>query len=220
MSIKHITPKIEQKRATILEIALQLFASEGFRNTDVQIIADRASVGKGTVYRHFESKEGLFLATAKHALEQLLIHVEDEVGTEEELPTLLQQVGTLEVIRRIALSCAGFYEHCPQAIEIMIQERAEFRDVHPSHLMFRAETRAGFDEMLRLAIANGEIRDLDVTSATNTFADLLFGSIVNGCLEGGHKHLRARIEQAIDILVHGLAAKKSSSAKKNSKPRE
>ena len=51
------------KRQAILEQAIRTFAELGFRGADVQVIADRAGVGKGTVYRYFHSKEDLFWAT-------------------------------------------------------------------------------------------------------------------------------------------------------------
>lgn len=202
---QEFSPKVEQKRQRILRFALRIFAKEGFRNTDVQVIADLAKVGKGTVYRHFGNKEQLFLATAKNCLEQLGEYVEAKLGGEEQVGALIQNSGTAAVLRQIAILCAEFYQNCPQAVEIMIQERAEFREsVFPSHLMFRAETRSGFDELLRMAIERGELRRIDVIEASNAFGDLIYGSVVNGCLGGTKANLVQRVEHAIDILLHGL----------------
>jgi AcrR family transcriptional regulator len=47
------------KREAILEAALDLFAERGFHGTAVPLIAERAKVGAGTVYRYFESKEAI-----------------------------------------------------------------------------------------------------------------------------------------------------------------
>jgi TetR/AcrR family transcriptional regulator, repressor of fatR-cypB operon len=47
------------KREAILGAALALFAERGFHGTAVPVIADRAGVGAGTVYRYFESKEAI-----------------------------------------------------------------------------------------------------------------------------------------------------------------
>lgn len=199
--------KVERKRRAILKIALRIFAKEGFRNTDVQVIADLAKVGKGTVYRHFGNKEQLFLATARYAMEDLLEFVEQEVGTEEDMPKLVAQEGTVAVLKTIAVSCAVYYQKHPQAIEIMIQERAEFREgVYPTHLLFRSEAREGIDQMFTQAIASGEIRKIEAEAATNAYADLIFGSVVNGVLEGGRAQLVQRVEKAVDLLIHGLAA--------------
>jgi AcrR family transcriptional regulator len=49
----------EEKREAILEAALELFAERGFYGSAVPLVAERAGVGTGTVYRYFESKEAL-----------------------------------------------------------------------------------------------------------------------------------------------------------------
>ena len=47
------------KREAILDAALALFAERGFHGTAVPLVADRAKVGAGTIYRYFPSKEAL-----------------------------------------------------------------------------------------------------------------------------------------------------------------
>lgn len=49
----------DDKREAILAAALSLFAERGFHGTAVPEIAERASVGAGTIYRHFENKEAI-----------------------------------------------------------------------------------------------------------------------------------------------------------------
>ncbi|MEX2247919.1 MAG: TetR/AcrR family transcriptional regulator [Dehalococcoidia bacterium] len=48
-----------EKREAILDAALSLFAERTFNGTPVPLIAERAGVGAGTIYRYFESKEAL-----------------------------------------------------------------------------------------------------------------------------------------------------------------
>ena len=47
------------KREAILAAALELFAERGFHGTPVPLVAEKAGVGAGTIYRYFESKEAL-----------------------------------------------------------------------------------------------------------------------------------------------------------------
>ena len=51
--------KSPDKREAILEAALALFAERGFHGTAVPLLAQRAGVGAGTIYRYFENKEAL-----------------------------------------------------------------------------------------------------------------------------------------------------------------
>jgi len=47
------------KREAILAAALDLFSARAFDATPMPLIAERAGVGAGTIYRHFVSKEAL-----------------------------------------------------------------------------------------------------------------------------------------------------------------
>jgi AcrR family transcriptional regulator len=47
------------KRTAILDAALDLFSELTFDGTPVPLIAERAHVGAGTIYRYFDSKEAL-----------------------------------------------------------------------------------------------------------------------------------------------------------------
>lgn len=49
----------EEKRAAIVEAALELFAERGFDGSAVPLVAERAGVGAGTIYRYFANKEAL-----------------------------------------------------------------------------------------------------------------------------------------------------------------
>lgn len=49
----------EDKRQDILRATLDLISEHGFHGTPMAMIAERANVGAGTIYRYFENKENL-----------------------------------------------------------------------------------------------------------------------------------------------------------------
>ena len=49
----------QNKREAILKAAMELFGELGYDGTTMPMIADRAKVGAGTIYRYFENKETL-----------------------------------------------------------------------------------------------------------------------------------------------------------------
>jgi len=51
-----------ETRGRILKAAREIFFRDGFADTNLDEVASRASVGKGTLYRHFESKAELYVA--------------------------------------------------------------------------------------------------------------------------------------------------------------
>ena len=52
--------KSQRSREQVLEAALQLFSTQGYRATSVREIAERAGVSTGNVYHHFPDKETIF----------------------------------------------------------------------------------------------------------------------------------------------------------------
>ena len=116
------TTAASKKRETILAVAVEAFARDGYRNTDVQAIADKAGVGKGTVYRHFGNKEDLFWATVFDVLKRLERHL---------LRAMEGIDSPIEKLRAAGLAYAGFFEDHPEFIEVFVQDRAEFRGSVP-----------------------------------------------------------------------------------------
>ncbi|QDU56554.1 TetR/AcrR family transcriptional regulator [Aeoliella mucimassa] len=197
---------LSDTESRILRVACDVFAREGFRNADVQVIADLAGVGKGTVYRHFGNKEQLFLAASKHAVEEVAAHIWKDVIGDADPDDVLANIGTTNMLRKIAASYASYYQRKPGVVELMIQERAEFRQsVFPTHLMHRAEHRGGLERLFQRGMERGELRDFETGPVADAFADMLYGSVVNGCLDGGHQHLPERVACAVEIFINGLA---------------
>ena len=60
-----------EKRAAVIEAALELVAENGFHGTPMALVAERAGVAAGTIYRYFESKDDLIRGIYQH-LEQRL----------------------------------------------------------------------------------------------------------------------------------------------------
>lgn len=55
------------KRDEIVRAALELIAQHGFHGTSMAMVAERAKVGAGTIYRYFESKDALIMELFKEA---------------------------------------------------------------------------------------------------------------------------------------------------------
>jgi AcrR family transcriptional regulator len=85
------TPKDrEAKRLRILEAAAAEFAKNGFDTTNVESIAARADIGKGTIYNYIGSKDELFAECLQLFCDELRQVLEETAITAAELPPLAQ----------------------------------------------------------------------------------------------------------------------------------
>ena len=65
------TEAADEKREAILDAALDLFSERGFYGTAVPLLAERAKVAAGTIYRYFENKEAIVNALYRRQKEML-----------------------------------------------------------------------------------------------------------------------------------------------------
>ena len=108
---------MQAKRDVILAQAIEAFAENGFQNADVQMIAERAGVGYGTVYRYFRTKEELFWSATYVVLEQLGAHVWESISGRR---------GAIDSLRAAGLAYVGFFEAHPECLPSLLKAEHSF----------------------------------------------------------------------------------------------
>ncbi|WP_224982090.1 TetR/AcrR family transcriptional regulator [Geomonas agri] len=64
--------KCAEKREAIIQAALELVAEQGFHGAPMAMIAEKAGVGAGTIYRYFENKDDLIRWIYKNVEERFV----------------------------------------------------------------------------------------------------------------------------------------------------
>lgn len=88
----------EEKRALIMDVALEHFAKEGYYNTPISHIAKHAGISKGLMYNYFESKEDLLTEIINRSMHNLSEYFDpDKDGhlSEEEFELFVRKLFTL-----------------------------------------------------------------------------------------------------------------------------
>jgi len=62
----------KQREKEILRAAFDLFAEKGIESTTIEMIAEKAEVGKGTIYKHFIGKNDIFACIVIHQSRELI----------------------------------------------------------------------------------------------------------------------------------------------------
>ena len=74
-----VSAKHRKKRKQIYQAALKILAKKGFHNTKMQDVAEKAGLGKGTLYWYFKSKEELFQFVIRTGFEEFNQSVIDAI---------------------------------------------------------------------------------------------------------------------------------------------
>jgi AcrR family transcriptional regulator len=128
----------------ILEAAQDVFASEGL-SVPVDVIASRAGVGVGTLYRHFPTKEALFRAVVK-------AHLQDLAARAQQLSCCPQAGPALFTFIRELVEMSAHKRDLADELA-----RAGIDSTEVSSVV-RAELEGAFGQLLARAQASGDVR--------------------------------------------------------------
>ena len=84
----------EDRRETILGVAIREFADKGFNGTSINGLARKAGISIGSLYSYFHSKDDLFLtvcARGQEVLQNALADIDPEVGLFAAYRTMLDR---------------------------------------------------------------------------------------------------------------------------------
>lgn len=81
MTSPPLTAKAQRTRAQLLDVALGLFATQGYESTTMRQIAQHSGRSTGLIYRYFDRKEALVMALYERLANDMHQHVfEDLIG--------------------------------------------------------------------------------------------------------------------------------------------
>jgi TetR/AcrR family transcriptional regulator, fatty acid metabolism regulator protein len=104
---------VVDKRRTILDAAVSVFARQGFHTCRVSDIADEAGVAYGLVYHYFSSKEEILDTLFLERWDVMLVAIA-EADASEPVPR--------EKLRAIASFIIDSYRHDPDLMKVIIVE--------------------------------------------------------------------------------------------------
>jgi AcrR family transcriptional regulator len=134
-----------KNRQRILDAAAEVFATKGV-SVPIDLVAARAGVGVGTLYRHFPNKEALFEAIVLTKVEDLVTEARNAAAAEDPVGALFA------FVRRFAAEAAMKHDlfDALGSAGIDIKSRCGARI---------EELESGIDQLLSRAVATGTVRD-------------------------------------------------------------
>lgn len=158
-------------RAAIIEAASSLFHAQGFENTPIQQIAERADTGVGTLYGYFDSKDQILREVLRVHSDEALAHYNAVVRPDTPhierivagLVTLADYIREHRTVLLAAFQLAGKTQSAPE-------------DENTDDWLVGA-----YKHMLREGVAQGGLADVPVDAT----ARLLIGTCFQAMLHVG-----------------------------------
>jgi AcrR family transcriptional regulator len=175
-----------QMRARLLSAALELFAANGFAETTIDQVAERADVARQTVLNHFPYKADFARAWAQDRRDRLAAIGEGPGGSARSL------------VRRYLVELAELSERDRDLT------RAMFQSLTPSEifLYIRAVPAAAIER----GQANGEfLSTADPSAAAEILSSLYVGTLSRWLIDGPAPFdLAKALDERLDLVLAGL----------------
>ena len=191
------------KKDLILDAALALVADEGYARSTISRIAQKAGIGRGTVYWHFESKDELFLGLMQRELDRIV----------EGMPAVLEMdLPPVEKFESLVAGFFQFYEQFGQAPNVLKAYLAVFTGVGDATrdrmAAVAAEAYGQFNGLLTDLLEDGKSRgqvrpELDspiAAAAVVVLLDAMYLQVAFGLVENDPARLATSI---LDLLGRG-----------------
>jgi AcrR family transcriptional regulator len=171
------------RRERLVRAAVELYATNGF-DVPLERIADRAEVGRATLYRNFPDRAALSAAVQQARLQELSAQIDEWSDRSDAFLLAVRELA------RLVIASSGF-------------EKLVALDRHAPEITnhFRAGVEALLAEPLARAKAAGLVRP-DFELRQVHMAALM---VAGGALDSHGAPPEASLERAVKLLMRGLA---------------
>jgi AcrR family transcriptional regulator len=158
------------RRAAILDSALELFSSRGYHAASIDEIASHAEISKALIYEHFPSKKDLHASLLERHVQEIFERLAESAATPEP--------GEIR-LRAGVDAFLEWVETHPRAFRLLFRDNFE---VDVAELLRRLQQQAtfaiaGLMASEPIAEAHGDVSEVERRLAVEMFAQQLSGAV-------------------------------------------
>jgi len=162
-----------QRRQDILEAAKKVFADDGFDNANLDDIAARCELSKGSIYYYFASKEELFKNVLEDGFQEFLIRLDE---------ALLAKTSR-ESIEQITEYIVNFFTEDYDRFRVVFRERMKglsgSNSIYTKYIDDKSkEIERKLSIVFQRGIGAGEIKDYDPSTLVNVLLGMIHFSTI------------------------------------------
>lgn len=162
----------EARKQEILQAALKVFAREGYRNSNLSLIAAECSLSRPTIYQYFTDKEEIYhyavkLVTGRMFSKYVSYVWRDPSGEIDKLIRICEDIVDTADVNNTEIS---------NLVGVMIQVKHEGRDFEGMIMHRTAKLSILFKRLIRSGMANGVVKSCDVDKVAEQLMVLLEGA--------------------------------------------
>jgi len=185
--------KTVSKKQAILEAAARVFAAKEFHQVLIDDVASEAGVGKGTIYRYFETKEDLYFDTVLDVLD----HLERLL-----LATLPEETSPTRRLERIAREILQLAWQRRHLFTLLQADERRFFDREDEIGRRREAIQKIVQQAILDGIERGEFRGIDARIGAQLFRGMIRAA---ACFRHEDDTTQDLTAQIVGIFTRGIS---------------
>lgn len=190
------TKTADAKKELILQAALEVFSKKGFYAASIDDIIAVAGIGKGTVYRYFDSKQALFLGVLEWGVTNLKEAILAKTKNIENI---------VEKLRIGIITHLSFFEKHRNFYRVLIQEINPFRE--NVEKKFKERYLAHFyllEKQLQRGMEQGLLKKINPGSAAQALLGMTNALIYKWLMSNEDYSLQKEADVIMEIFFKGI----------------
>jgi AcrR family transcriptional regulator len=190
-----------KRRDEIVRVALDLAAQRGTDRVTTQDMANAMGLTQGAIFRHFATKDDIWLAVIDWIRGEVMERVE-AAGSEGK--------GPLDALERMFYAHAGFIRQYPGVPRLMFSDL-----IHSQNPALKGRIQrilAGYETKLVALLTEAQLRgladeNLDVQGAAALFIGMVQGLAIRASILGPEQDVEAQARKVFAVFLNGVRAR-------------
>ncbi len=194
----HEQTRSEVRRERILESALDVFSSRGYRDAAMDEIATESETSKGGLYFHFPNKQTIFVALLDRMAALLMTRAESAIMAESD------PMARIDVALEVVLSTFGSHRRLTRLF--LVDAVGAGRELNEKMLEIRREFSEMIARHLEDGVTSGAIPPIDVRIAAMAWFGAINEVVLNWVLEENPSPLEESLPTLRALLRRSVGA--------------
>jgi AcrR family transcriptional regulator len=188
----------EYRQSEIIRVAIELAEEKDVGSVTTQDMADAMNLTQGAIFRHFASKDDIWLAVM-HWIRERLMGVLGKAAAEATDP--------LDAIQRMFIAHVGFVSKHPAIPRILFSELQHKKDGKMRYLI--QELVSGYENRIAGLLEAAKEQSLvdaglDSKSAAVLYIGMIQGLVMQVSIFGGKRSLLLEAQKVFPVFLHGV----------------
>lgn len=194
----------EERQSEIIRVSIELAAEKGVDSVTTQDMADAMQLTQGSIFRHFATKDDIWVAVVVWIRDRLM-KVVGKAAAEATDP--------LDAIERMFFAHIAFISKHPAIPRLLFSELLHKKNSKLRQLI--EGIISGYEAKIAGLLEDAKSQslvpaDLDSQSAAVLYIGMIQGLVMQSTIFGGKRALHQQAEKTFPIFLHGIKTRSRS----------